>query len=478
MTIQLIGKGQTINGVAYAAWSIISGLDPEKEAAAIQGGGAVLVNGGVVLGGAAGPANTAPVLVATFGDSTANTGSSYFDNAVFSAPFPASGATSYVPNVDKWALSMTYPPAYLVGNFGISGETTAQMIARSALASSTTRKAIEDVASVKPDVVIFRGGSINDLFSVTAATKAATIAATYARHIKILAGLRTAAGVVIDQGVYGYSGTGAVDAAVTRQCVVELNAMYKAYAATQPGVYWMGTLGIVSDEFGAYVSGMANAADGVHLNNAGQYAMSLVEAALLTKIFGAWGGGPRYKGANLIDNAAFTQVSNQSYGEVPTGFSVVTANATRQNAKIEVIDGKSWMTCEFVPTGASPMGTINIPYSPQSYGFSATDTVGAEIDIMIESLDGQAFPSPTTLNVRLDTTKTAAGRIALDGTSTGYPQVFVNGAWRSRVCFTPWKVGEASASLAQGAWFFTVSPTTSTRGFKMGISSPRFVKIA
>lgn len=58
MTIQLIGKGQTINGVAYAAWSIISGLDPEKEAAAIQGGGAVLVNGGEVLGGVGGVAKS------------------------------------------------------------------------------------------------------------------------------------------------------------------------------------------------------------------------------------------------------------------------------------------------------------------------------------------------------------------------------------------------------------------------------------
>jgi lysophospholipase L1-like esterase len=80
--------------------------------------------------------------------------------------------------IDKFALPMLYPQALLVGNGGVSGDTTANMLLRDGNASSSSRKAITDILALRPDVVLLRGGSINDLTGLTSGQVAGQVATT------------------------------------------------------------------------------------------------------------------------------------------------------------------------------------------------------------------------------------------------------------------------------------------------------------
>ena len=71
---------------------------------------------------------------------------------------------------------MFYPQAYLVASGGISGQTTTQMVARDTASYTADRFATTDVINLAPHVVILRGGSINDLLTITSGTSAAAIA--------------------------------------------------------------------------------------------------------------------------------------------------------------------------------------------------------------------------------------------------------------------------------------------------------------
>jgi lysophospholipase L1-like esterase len=414
---------------------------------------------------------TTPLRVATFGDSTANVGTANHDLRTVTAAFPGSGATVLSISADKFLLDSVYEQCYLVGNGGVSGETTAQMLARSAAGASSTRKAIEDIADLAPDLILLRGGSINDLTSLTAGTMAAQVATTYANHVNIINRLRSVA-PVIDEGIYGYSGVGATDAAVTRQALLQLNTMFAAYAqGAANGVYFLPALGLLSDSTGAYLTGMST--DGTHLNLAGAKVLADAEADLVKFIFGPASHGPRYIGANLVTNPLMTQVGSQAYGTVATGFAIGASNATRQNAKVEVIDAKYWQTCEFVPTTSAPQGIVYAPYTPGTCGLLSTDVIGAEFDFLIQSLDGSPL-SPASLTGRLDTTK--VGRVVLDGLATSVSATFSGTIMKGRVIFPPWLIGEASATLTAGSFLVQLTGQD-TRSFKLGMSTPRIVKL-
>lgn len=422
-----------------------------------------------------------PLRVATFGDSTASLGTSQganeMDGTVFSAPFPASGTTILKFDADKWAAGESYPVAWPVFNGGIIGETTTQMIARDAAVASATRKAIADAINASPDVVIVRAGSINDLLGMTAANTQADIDGVYNRHIEIITKLMMTRVAVIDEGFYGYSpasGT-AADLTFRRAAVVQLNARYKAFAATYPDqVRFVDWVGVLTTADGNYLPGVYESS-GVHLNKYGAQLAGEVEANIFKELYGSTVGN-RFFGPNLIANALMANTSSAAYGTYATGFTVGVSGATRQNAKIEIIDGQTYQTAEYVVTAASQYGTIYIPFTPASMGIAVNDVYGFEVDLYIENMSGGVIPAPNNQGFNVDITKTAAGTISVQLFSAGYTVPANGGNVVKAHVAMPFKFTEASAAIASGDCFMKWG--TNTLGtYKLGISNPRIVKL-
>lgn len=426
--------------------------------------------------------NNTPVRIATFGDSTANLGATSSpdtqDMTFVTAPFPASGATSIgLTNMEKSALQMLYPQTYFICNAGISGDTTTGMLARDTAAASSTRKAVTDALNLKPDIVIFRGGSINDLTSVTASTWSATADTVYARHAKLL-DMMLAGGVrVIDTGIYGYGdGSGATgsEPGAVRLALKKLNGLLAANAKTRIGkVYYLDPVDIVQASDGKFLSGLSN--DGVHLNFTGQYLMSRLEANILTALFGT-ANSVRYPGVNLITNALLAATGSQSYGTVATGVSCSGTNATTGNAAIEHLYNQPYQTCEYTITSANSQMAVYMPCPVTTSNIVANDIFGFEYDFFIEGLNGFS-PTITTFYGRVDIFKNGAGRV-IDAMFAGAHGIWPDGGIHGKMIFPPFKIQENSAALTTSSVFNLVFGCSDAAGkVKIGVSNPRMVKL-
>jgi Concanavalin A-like lectin/glucanases superfamily len=72
MAIRLNGKGQTIGGVWYGPWDVVTGLDPDKEALFVQGGSAVYL----------GPQSPMPILFSQDSEMSMSAGAVNVANAL------------------------------------------------------------------------------------------------------------------------------------------------------------------------------------------------------------------------------------------------------------------------------------------------------------------------------------------------------------------------------------------------------------
>ncbi len=422
----------------------------------------------------------APLRLATFGDSTANVGSTNADLSQVTAAFPASGATVIATStLEKLGVASRHPCLYLVANGGISGETTTAMLARDSAGASASRKATADIVAARPDVIIARCGSINDLLSVTAANIDATVAAVAVRHASLIARLAAGGAVVIDEGIAGFTpgSNTPTDLEQTRAAIRRLNAMYAA-AAVPPRVLWLDPVGLTCDAAGAYLPGLS--ADGTHPSVAGAYAIGEAELAIISAYFGP--GLRRYDGPNLASNPNMAVTTLQAYGTLATGYGINISNATRQNAAVSIgPDGKLWQTCEFTSSAASGQGQIAMPYTPQSWGLSATDVLGVEFDFFVESID-KVSPLPEFvaggIMGRLDTYKTAAGRVVLDALGLSVQQSVGRARVEGRCIFQPWLVGEASGVLTSSSTsLLSTTVAASGQSWRSGISDFRVVRL-
>lgn len=447
-------------------------------------------NNNTVLVGADGGINTigirtSPLKVAVFGDSTANWGTPVSpdnqDSTVVTAPFPASASTTLsYPAVDKCALTYLYPPASLVGNFGVTGNTTTQMLARDQAAAGITRRAITDMINLAPDVAIFRAGSINDLLALTSASTQADVDAVYTRHIELLD--RAASGItkIIDEGFFGYSpdsGT-AADIAFRKAAIVSLNARYKAYAAASNGrITFLDLAGVITAADGAYVSGVYEST-GVHLNQLGAWLLGKEERAALSRMFGV-PGTVRFPGINVFSNPMFATVTAQAYGTAATGVSYTAASSTRQNATIETIDGMRFATVEHVMTGADPYGTLDVAIPLTTMGIVANDVWGFECDFLVSTLDGSPLPAASTrLAGQVALAKTAAGSLIVNLLSAAYTRPTMTESQMIMHLSAPIKIQEASAALTDTGSYLRIQFGTALNGtYKIGIANPRFVKL-
>lgn len=429
---------------------------------------------------------TAPLRVATFGDSTGSAGniqntpqSTQHDTSRLIASAWNSGTVSFTMAPDRYNLYMFYPQAYLCGSGGISGQTTTQMVARDTAAAASNRFATSDIIDLNPNVVLLRGGSINDLLGITAATYSATVNTAYANHVLLLQRFMSAGIAVIDSGLFGYSGSNNTD--LTRAAIVELNTRYANYAAEFPRRIfsicdrWEGLLSLN----GAYLPYVS--VDGTHLSSYGQYLVGQQEALVLSGIFGP-SAQHRYPGANRFANPMFANTGSVGYGTQAAGVTITSTNATRQNAKIETINGKLFQTCEFVASAGGNLAQIALAFDPSGTGalnISAGDLWGFEADFYVSGIGGYAL-TPNSQGFVVDIRNTVgAGRVVYNqlgvSTATPFPPGFV---WAGHVVWAPIQMGDSSANFTTASnWTMTFGTNDATAKYKIGVANPRIVKL-
>jgi len=454
--------------------------------------------GGIAINTNVAAVRSSPLRIATLSDSTGNFGSwsNNANNTDQSGITAALGTTTnaYVGNANKLALPLLYPAANVVANGGISGQTTTLILARELGASAVTRRSVQDVLDLNPDVIILRAGSINNLNTLTASAAQSVIDQAFADHVEILQRCRGNASLIIDEGIAGFDALNGVapaaaDLAFIRASLVALNARYAAYikALSDPMVRWLEPSGLLHDGTGKFVAGMTNVGDGQHPTIKAQMLVAAAEAAIISSVFGA-SARVRFPGTNLLGSLAqFVTVVGGSYGNTPTGCAWVPTNCTiTGTAGTLVHDGNIWAeaTATAVAAGASlmfqpPMGIWSGAANP-TVNIVAGSTYGFELDAYVQTIDGSNLPAAWYPDFRVNLQNNASGRYVIDlGNPTVYPDVDYGVSGYRIHCASPeWTATESSATLINSSqWFIKMVLPPGPAGYKMGVANPRLVKI-
>lgn len=438
------------------------------------------------------------VRVATFGDSTANFGGSSGvlsntdqETVIFAAGL--SGLTALQWGLsNKITLPWFYPSARIVANGGISGETTQNMLNRESLPPSPTRRALSDVVAKKPDVLLGRFGSINDIFALSLTTYAtqAQLDAIHARHCALL-NLMIASPIplIVDEGIAGYDAFAGVAGQKTyiRDAVCRLNKMYADYidALNMPGrvVFLDLTGGISADSTGAFLPGVSPASDGTHDCIYGGTRRGQAEAALLTAMVGP--SAPyQGRGVNLYGSRAALVVG----GALPTGASWFQASTTQASSGIKSVNGKpmAYYTSGAVTAPGYVLLNLSLPINGGAADPKITLAAGQKIviecDTEILTNDGSALPAGVYPNVRADIYNSGSGRLTIDSGSTGgvtQDAAFPVAALAVHVVSSVIEIDEPSANIgaSTAAWVRWNLPTF-TPGFEIRVGVPRITIVS
>lgn len=251
MPIQIGAKGATINGQNIAPYSYVDWLSPAQEAAAVQGGDAVIVPAKMLsaaevaatralVSGAGNPLNT----MICHGDSL---------TARLNTPSGA-GAVALATSFLAWACARL-GGALRCLSAGVSGNTTAQMLARYPT----------DVAPVQARWLHVLGGG-ND---VTGITTAAQIATTINNLAAIIALARAESRVVVLGTIYPF---GSHTTAIQSAAIQQINAWVRRQASE--GVRVADYYAAMVDQSGAVRSGYYWPGDTIHPSPLGASAMA------------------------------------------------------------------------------------------------------------------------------------------------------------------------------------------------------------
>jgi len=210
-----------------------------------------------------------PINFATFGDSTAV----LFDidkTDCVNTPFPVSGYNNWASGYRE--KIMHFGDFVAVGNGGISGQTTQQMLNRSIATYAGNRKAIRDVCAQKPDIVLLRCG-VNDIATlVTSPYSQPVVDSIIARRVLIISELLREGVVVVDTGIYGYSAAISEELlAVRRRAALSINSYFRSLDLD--GYLFADPLDVTCAADGSMIDESIST-DGVHLTEKGQYLIS------------------------------------------------------------------------------------------------------------------------------------------------------------------------------------------------------------
>lgn len=420
--------------------------------------------------------------VATFGDSTADLGSitgtdttdQEFCTAQLTSPFTS---VNRIPT--KWALSMFYPAARVVAVGGIGGQTTTQMIARETLPPSSTRRSIMDVVNMLPDIVLYRGASINDMIGFTYPINQATKDALFERHMQIVYSFVSNGVRVIDEGCAGYSAT--ANQSYIRSLLVELNDRIKdALTGMESYVRFLDPIGVTCGTDGAFLTGVS--ADGVHLNPFGQYRVAEAEAKIITDWFGE-SNDISYPGVNLIGSVSQFPTTTAPFGLFPSGFSLNATSCTRQNGAIINKHGYRWATVEAVSTGIDPSLQLILPFGVHPTGSPQIPIVyggkyGIECRVMIETLDGSPLGTRVDITGRVDIRNSSSARLIIDISSTNpNTSAWPNDHFIHNLVWPIWDATEDSANLSSASAWSINFWFNQGQNVRIGFGYPRIVRL-
>jgi hypothetical protein len=430
--------------------------------------------------------------VATFGDSTATptsiTGTETTDQRVFN-PVLGSATTARFRLQTRDLLFAYYPAARLVAIGGISGQTTTQMLARDALSPSATRRAMSDLVEFRPDLVILRGGSVNDVYgSITASSTDADIEALISRHMQIVDSLLSLGLRVLDEGIYGMNDLTTDTARRQRTAVTRLNASVAAQIAARDSdrVRFLDLTNITRDATGAFLPNVS--ADATHPGIYGCDLIARAEAEEITAWFGC-SGARTYPGPNLLNNsvkslALMSETTTSGSNKTPLGFAVATSGGgVAANWDVVYQYGQKWWMGEASTGTAGGAITLSLPDGFETGAtypipIAANDIIGLEFDLLIETLDGSEFDPAVDMYVRFDVRNSGTGRIALDWSRTGLDYVGFGGRIRWHVAIPPIQISEASATLAAASLIQVVLKPVVGQMLRFGISNVNLAKVA
>jgi hypothetical protein len=414
--------------------------------------------------------------VALFGDSTANAGRIHASTAVPIAAILASGTDEVgISDSAVWSLPFHFPMAQLIGHFGIDGDNTAAMLDPNRFDSGRSMS-IQTLIDAAPDLVLLRGGSINDLADVDGANVNATVATCVANHREILQRMVNGGRKVLDCGIFGYDealwGTYDGTPSVIRAALLQVNQALAAMAGEFGGnVRFVSPLGTLHDASGRYVSGMT--ADGVHLSLAGGLALARLEAQVLSDWFGI-GTGTAYPGSNLNT----TDLPAPGSAGTPTGFSSSGNNVSIADPKVESIDGTSHFTVRCsIPAGAS-QATMHLPFTLA--GLAANDVIGCEFELLCDVQSGSA---PSYTNIHARQTYVGAGHDIEHRamySQRPVPTAAPISSLRGRMVFLPFRLPASGSSFnaSQTQLLLSLNFESSSPGVvRLGVSNPRLVKL-
>jgi hypothetical protein len=436
---------------------------------------------------------------ATFGDSTANPGTikatSATDQTVCDVALGT--ATTTLNRSSRDSLPLYYPAARYVALGGVSGESTTAMIAREAAAVSATRKSISDVVNLAPELVILRGGSINEMVGFTTATAQASIDGIFDRHMQIVDTLTSAGVRVLDEGIYGYDSNAGVvpaaaDLAFIRAAIVQLNQRWAAAIAARSyaQVRFLDPSRLTHDGTGAFLAGMSDTSDGVHLTQYGLTVVAQAEAAVVRQWFGA-SAAKSYPGVNLLNTPAaslalYPAVTSGGSGDTPTGFALSNVNATQSALAVVQRDGRRWWQHVATPSGATPSSQVLLPFGVNTGATHAIPIVangiyGAEFDWFVETLDGAPLPSGWWWATRVDLRNPSSGRLVLEYGASAATGSSPAGPARlqQHARFPPIQISDASAALTSSSlWRLNVNLVAGGPALRIGVSGANIVRIS
>ena len=434
--------------------------------------------GHTVIVGPDGPITTlgirsTPVRVVTLGDSTANLGNATSPNnqniSTITGTVPASGVTQIgFGVVEKAMLPMFYPMAQIVGNFGISGETPAQIRARDALAFSEMRKATADVLSIGADLVIYRG-IINGLNGITEANYASRLASIKS-DVQATVSRLTLSAHVLFEGSYGFDYTWP-NPDLVRQALLELDLYFAEYFTSDPAVSFQSFVGITCDAEGRLYPWATQ--EGLHLNFAGGAAVAKIESEIVTRLFGA-SAPVKYKGQLLnTSNPTLALTNAVAYGQLAAGIVLEAGGgAVLANAKSEIIAGKLWQTVEVQSPNAAGYSTYFIEQLLLGaiQTFSIGDVLGLEVDVLVEPVSD---PEVTGL-VSNRFTLWGGGRLIAHQIASNTAASRLGGIYHLTI---PPIVMPNLSTVTKVDWAIGVTNLPAGGVVKLGISAPRAVKL-
>jgi len=373
--------------------------------------------------------------------------------------------------------------AQLIGNFGIDGQDTSQMLAANRQAPFTGQPmSIQDLINAAPDLVILRGGSINDLGNATPGTVAGLVANCVNNHRTMLQRMVVDGGLrVLDCGIFGYDealwGNYAGTPSAIRAALLQVNASLAAMASeSQFGgkVRFVSAMGTLHDSSGKFLPGMT--IDGVHLSLAGGLAQGQLEASAISAWLGA-GTGTAYPGTNLMANASMQRSGGP--GTQPDGYGAYGFNTTPDTPLVETIDGKTYFTVRAaLPAGGSSV-LFQLPFVPAAAGgLGANEVIGCEFDIYYEKQTGPV-PRLTELDARQQyvwggNVVTHFAGFSARATSAGTSSL------RGRAVFLPFQLPVGSGSFDANQTLLRLSlgfgADTGSTVVKVGVGNPRLVR--